>query len=560
MRLALPRMSLSWKLTVLSLTGMASLAAVLITIALIRVSDNMAAEATARQASNMAVAWDVVRAKGGEFSLKDGKLFIGDVVLNDNEALVDHIRDLVGGVATVFMADVRVATNIKKPDGTRSVGTKLAQGPVWQAIFQQHTPYQGVADILGKSYYARYEPILDRSGEVIGCLFVGLSRADFLATTEALRLDIIKVSVLITLGFGLIMFLIMRRSFGGLVAVQSALARIAGGDLSGTVPCLDRRDEIGRIAEAVLVLRDNAHQSAELRASQELIKQQSAAERKQTLNLLADRFEARVIEVVQLVASSSGALEGTAQSMSVDASQSVVTVAHVTEAAEQATANVESVAAAADELSSSIVEISRQMSESTRISDVASQAAERANAMVQRLSASATRIGEFVTMIRDIASQTNLLALNATIEAARAGEAGKGFAVVASEVKSLASQTGNATEQITSQITSVQEETQRTVEAITEITSVIGQMQQISSGVAAAIEEQGAATQEIARNVERAAQGTKDVSNNIEGVSENARKTGNAAQHVLKSATELAANSASLRGELTGFLSEIRAS
>ena len=230
----------------------------------------------------------------------------------------------------------------------------------------------------------------------------------------------------------------------------------------------------------------------------------------------------------------------------------------IASAAIQATANVQTVAAAAEQLSASIAEIGRQVADAASVSRTAAEETGRTNTMVQGLTQAADRIGEVVMLINDIAAQTNLLALNATIEAARAGEAGKGFAVVAGEVKGLATQTARATEEISAQIATVQEETRRAVEAIRKIGGVIDHVREISAGIAASIEEQGAATAEIARNVQQAAAGTQDVSTNISGVTQSVSSSGEAAGLVLASAGELARTSHLLRDRLSGFLADIR--
>src|SRR5579859_6272505 len=282
-------------------------------------------------------------------------------------------------------------------------------------------------------------------------------------------------------------------------------------------------------------------------------------DRQKAINDLADRFESGVMNVVQVVSASASEMQTTAQSLSSAAHQSRGQATMVAAAAEQATTNVQTVATAAEELSSSINEIARQVGGAAQISATAVAEAERTNSLIQGLSTAASRIGEVVKLINDIASQTNLLALNATIEAARAGEAGKGFAVVANEVKTLANQTARATDDIGQQIAAVQEETRRTVEAIRGISSVIDQVRNISAGIASAVEQQGAATREIARNVEEAARGTSEVSSNIGGVTESAQTTRDSADHILHAAGTLAAESESLRAEVTQFLNNVRA-
>jgi methyl-accepting chemotaxis protein len=281
--------------------------------------------------------------------------------------------------------------------------------------------------------------------------------------------------------------------------------------------------------------------------------------RKADMLALAESFETSVLDVVETVSSSATEMQGTAQSMSQIARQASRQAGTVASAAAQASDNVQAVASAAEQLSSSISEISRQAAETVRASRAASEVAAETGVMVESLTAATDKIGQVVTLINDIASQTNLLALNATIEAARAGEAGKGFAVVAGEVKHLANQTGRATEEITGQIAAVQEGTSRVVAAIRNITSAIGDMTNISSGIASAVEQQGAATQEIARNVERASNGTHEVSANIGGVLQLAISTDSAVEDVNGAATGLARNAGLLRTEVLNFLANVRA-
>ena len=263
---------------------------------------------------------------------------------------------------------------------------------------------------------------------------------------------------------------------------------------------------------------------------------------------LADDFETNVKSVVDTVSAASTEMQATAQAMSATAEETNRQSTVVAAASEQATNNVQTVASAAEELSASVSEISNQVSQSTKIARAAVEKATGTNAQIQELATAAQKIDEVVKLISDIAAQTNLLALNATIEAARAGDAGKGFAVVASEVKSLANQTAQATDEIAAQISAVQSATTSSVSAIEEITKVIKEINEISNAVAAAVEEQGAATQEIARNVQEAATGTREVSSNISGVTQAASETGTSAQQVLEAAGELSRQSEGLSG------------
>jgi len=334
---------------------------------------------------------------------------------------------------------------------------------------------------------------------------------------------------------------------------------IAAGDFTVEVPHTEHKDEIGEMAKAVLVFKENGKKVEEMRAAQEAMDKRAAVERKAAMLKLAEDFEASVMGIVKSVAASSTEMQSTAQSMSAIARTTSSQATTVAAASTEASTNVETVASAAEELSASTGEISARVTEAAKVAQKAADESKRTNEIVTKLASSAAKIGEVVQLITDIASQTNLLALNATIEAARAGEAGKGFAVVASEVKILANQTAKATEEIGGQISTIQGETNSAVDAIKVIAGVIDQVRDISANIAAAVEEQGAATQEIARNVQQAAQGTHEVSSSIVMVTEAAGQTGTAAEQVLDTASELSRNAETLRNEVETFLAKVRA-
>ncbi len=344
-----------------------------------------------------------------------------------------------------------------------------------------------------------------------------------------------------------------------LVRMTDAMKQLAGGDMDVVVPGAGRRDEIGAMSAAVQVFKENALKMAELSVEQERAKERAFAERKAETARLADAFETAVGGIVKSVADAAGALHGSAESMTTTAGEATKQSAAVATASNDTTSSVQTVAAAAEQLSASIAEIARQIKQSNDVTARAVAEAHATNDEVSVLATAAQKIGDVVRLIDEIASQTNLLALNATIEAARAGEAGKGFAVVASEVKTLATQTGKATEEITSQIAAVQAATERSVASISKIGDTIGVISGISNSIAAAVEEQSAATKEIARNVEHAAEGTTHVSASIDAVSRSAGQTRDAASLVLGSADELSQQADKLRAELQQFLAAVRA-
>ena len=340
--------------------------------------------------------------------------------------------------------------------------------------------------------------------------------------------------------------------------IAGAMRALAAGDMQAAIPGAGLRNEIGAMAAAVAVFRDNMMAADTLRAEQ-AEQQEQRHQRTSRVETSIAGFEAQIGHVVGAVAVAADELEATAQSMATTAEETSRQSSAVAAASEQATQNVQTVAAATEELSASVNEIAQQIVQSSTMIHQAVQQAQDSNAQIQGLANSAQKIGDVVKIITDIAGQTNLLALNATIEAARAGDAGKGFAVVASEVKALARQTANATTEIAAQIRAIQESTAASVRSIEGITATIGRVNATATAIAAAVEEQGAATREIARNVAQAAQGNAEVASNIAGVGEAVRQTGAASAQVLASAGELSRNGGALRQQVEAFLREVRA-
>ncbi len=339
--------------------------------------------------------------------------------------------------------------------------------------------------------------------------------------------------------------------------MTGVMGEMAAGRHGVTVPGAGRGDEVGHMAAAVEVFRQNMVENERLQA-EAAAKQQAELDRAQALRAITQAFESDAQSMTEAVAAAATELEGTAQSLSTIAEQSTQRATAVATASEETSANVQTVATASTELSSSISEISHQVSNANHLATSALTDAESTQGEVRALDEAVQRIGTVVTLIQEIAEQTNLLALNATIESARAGDAGKGFAVVASEVKNLAGQTGKATEEIASQIQAVQDRTRTAVDAIAQIVTRVHDVQEVAAAVAAAVEEQDSATKEISRNVEEVANAANQVNMNISGVREAAAETGESSNEVLVTARGLSGQAEGLKTRVETFLRDVR--
>jgi methyl-accepting chemotaxis protein len=470
-----------------------------------------------------------------------------DFLLRKEDRYVKAVADGVGGVAGAVNGSA---------EGRNLIALIDVYGKAFAALAEA-TKSGGEIETRLSREFAAIDPVMVAIGEQVEKQSAA-AKAEIEATTKNLTTVFVVVLLLTLAVVGVVCWAIGRAIRMPIGDVTGAMSRLADGALETEVPAREYRNEIGDMAKALQVFKDNLIRNRDMEAAQaaeRLAKEKHDAEMRRAV----EKFQGAIGDVVQSVGGAAAQLQSSATSLSAAAEQGARQATTVATASEEAATNVQTVAAATEELASSVKEIGRQVAQSTEIASRAVGQAQKTDQTVSGLSEAAQKIGEVVDLIRNIASQTNLLALNATIEAARAGDAGKGFAVVASEVKNLANQTAKATEDITAQIAAIQESTGEAVRDIKSIGTTITEISKISGTIAAAVEEQGAATQEIARNVQEASAGTQQVNSNIAGVTEASSGTGKSANDVLVAANGLSAQSDRLRGVVDEFIKTVRA-
>ncbi len=490
---------------------------------------------------------------------RDNKL-IGSLIFQMPVGRINGIMQSPDGMGEtgetyVIGSDYLMRTDSRFSKDSTLLKTKIQSETVDAALSGQ-SGSAIITDYRGQEVVSAYTPLSYHG--VKWAVIAEVDTDEALAEATAIRNISIALSIAITL-VGIVLAVVFSRSLTRPISeITGAMGRLAKGDVDSEIPHADRSDEIGDMAAAVQVFKENAIARRRMEAEErDRVRLNDYRQRK--LQEHIDGFRSMISELLTRIKSSVEHMHSASETLSANAEETQMQSATVSAATEQASANVQTVATASTELSASIEEISRQTSETTRILEEAVQQTNNASERMEGLAQSATQINEIVYLINDIADQTNLLALNATIEAARAGDAGKGFAVVASEVKNLANQTSRATEQIQTQIQHVQTETNAAVDVIKSISTVISRVNELSTAVAGAVEEQNASTAEISRNVEEASHGTQEVAMNIVEVNNAARETGEMSQNVYEAANELLSESDSLQVQIAEFLDGVYA-
>ncbi|MFA4938680.1 methyl-accepting chemotaxis protein [Brevundimonas sp.] len=544
----LSALSLSAKTALMVIAALGALTLAVMAVAAVLLTRDAEARAAERQETNMRVAWDVLADYGDGFTARDGKLYVGSTPMNDFTAPVDRVKTLVGGTATVFMGDLRVTTNVVKDDGARAVGTRLKPGPVFDAVLKDGKAYRGQADILGKPYFVAYDPIKTAAGETIGVLYVGIPKADFMASVNHVMIALFAcglVVALLTVGACLY---VSRRMFSPLKGLCDRMESLRQGRTDFDAPWVARGDDIGQISRAVIAFRDAAVRQKETETEAETMRETARATRvaseadrerlaaedavvvealgdglaalargdltyritttfaersrklKDDYNAAADTLTATMGEIIELV----GAMRaGTAE---------VTTATNdLSRRTEQQAAALEETAAALDQITVTVKKTAEGAQSAAGITAKARSGAEEreriiadTTAAMGQIESTSGRIGEIIGVIDEIAFQTNLLALNAGVEAARAGEAGRGFAVVASEVRALAQRSADAAREIKGLIAassaSVGDGARLVAQTGGALTALIGQVAEINllaAEIAASAREQAVGLAEV---------------------------------------------------------------
>ncbi|MGY6568738.1 MAG: methyl-accepting chemotaxis protein [Salinarimonas sp.] len=508
------------------------------------------------------------RFEGARIEVRDGSITRAEtpsLASFDDHSVVDTTSLLTEGVATVFAMDpaennfIRRSTTVRREDGQRAVGTYLDPAHPAQNVVRAGETYIGPATLFGRDFVTVYHPTRDlQSGAVNGILFIGLPVEPMLEAQANATRTMLTAAFLLAIVVIALAVWAATRMFRPLNQITQRVTALAQNDFESEIPHRERGDEIGDVARALDILRDNSATGAAIRREREEAEARTQELRARRDAAIEDFRRNAAAKLAELTANMASLRERAADLTEV-ASDSADAINNATGGSQETASNVGTVASAAEELSASISEISGQIERTREIVEYGLSDTEATNSQISGLAEAAQRIGDVVDLIRSIADQTNLLALNATIEAARAGEAGKGFAVVAAEVKTLATQTANATEEIAKQIAGIQTSTGSAVNAIQQITERMREINTATVTIASAMTQQGAATAEISRNVQHAAKGTEDVTRGLGKAAAAAERTSGSADKVREASESADKLTASLQTEIDGFLKRVAA-
>ncbi len=509
-------MKLAHKFTVTNIIIIILSIAITSTICLYEMQREVKAKASADMESRLKTMHAILKTKGAELRVLDGRLMAGDYVLNNNFELPDEIKAIFGGAATVFMGDTRVSTNVMNKDGSRAVGTKL-QGAAYDAVIKEGKPYRGAVQILGVPYFTAYDPIKNAKGEVIGVLYVGEKQSEYLAVYNKLKYIVSGIAVVLAVLLSFITFLIVKKSLQPLGQIVAMIKDVAQGegDLTKRLE-IKSKDELGEVCIWFNVFVDKLHEVV-----------------------------SHISRTTHQVADASLHLHSTSEQMATGAEEVTAQAGTIATAGEEMSATSRDIAQncsmAADgsrEASQAAVSGAQVVDETiTVMKSIAERVGDTARA-VDSLGRRSEQIGEIVGTIEDIADQTNLLALNAAIEAARAGEQGRGFAVVADEVRALAERTTRATKEIGEMIKAIQQETRSAVQTMEEGVVEVGRGSEKAANSGRALENILVQINEVTMQINQVATAAEEQTATVSEISNNMHQITDVVAHTSRVAHE----------------------
>ncbi|MBI3516013.1 MAG: cache domain-containing protein, partial [Proteobacteria bacterium] len=515
--LSLARVSVAAKAIGVTALGLVALTLILAAITVSTVERDSARAGTHRIETAMMLSWELLHNEGATLSSAGAELRADQVVLNGRHQIFDKLRDVGDAVAAIYAGDLAIATTIKDRTGRPAAGARLDRAV--QDAIARGGKFRGETMLMGETYLTAYDPIKDAGGKVIGALFVGLSKSSLHAGAETVRAEIMLYGGVIAATILVLLFVILRRLLGPIQLLTAVTRRIVDGATVTEVPGASRHDDVGQLARSIQSLAHEAARKRELEAGAVAERQALEQDKQRAQRAMVAALEHEIDRELPKITGLAGDMANAAGSMVGASHRAADECSKVGQSAGLAAQNANQVAEAAAQLSLSIGEIAGRVQDATAATGTAVRTVDEIASRGQQLAERVAEIGRFSDLITAIANQTNLLALNATIEAARAGEAGKGFAVVAGEVKNLASQTAKATDEIRQQVARIHEVTQTVTGGLGEIRRVIDRLDETSTAVASAVEEQRAATSDIARAVGESTSGIGAVSDGIGRVS-----------------------------------------